>query len=141
MRPLSVHVVGSLALVTLALPACASDGGAGEDLRTVELTGQDAGRTLSVRPGDEIVVTLDSNPTTGFAWELTTEPVAEILELLGSEYVGPETALVGAGGQEVWRFRAAAEGTTDLELTYLRSFSGETAGEPFGLTVLVQPAG
>lgn len=141
MRPLSVHVVGSLALVTLTLPACASDGGSGEDPRTIDLTAEDSGRTLSVRPDDEIVITLDSNATTGFAWELTTEPVAEILEFLGSEYVGPETELVGAGGKEVWRFRAGAEGTTSLELTYLRSFSGETAGDPFDLTVVVQPSG
>ncbi|HEU4356351.1 MAG TPA: protease inhibitor I42 family protein [Actinomycetota bacterium] len=143
MRPLSFHRLASslVVLVTLVLPACASDGGSGEDLRTVELTAEDAGSAISVRPGDEIVVTLGSNATTGFAWELTVEPAAEILEFLGSEYVAPETELVGAGGQEVWRFRAAAEGTTSFTLTYLRSFSGETAGEPFDLTVLVQRAG
>ena len=141
MRPLSAHVVGSLALVALALPACASDGGSGEDLRTVELTLKDTGSTISVRPGDEIVVTLDSNATTGFAWELTVEPMDQVLELLGSEYVRPESELVGAGGQEVWRFRAIGEGTTSLQLTYLRAFSGETAGRPFDLTVVVRPAG
>lgn len=143
MRSLSVHrLAGSLAvLATLALPACGSDTGSDGDPRMVELTAEDAGSTVSVRPDDEIVVTLDSNATTGFAWELTAEPAAEILEFIGSEYVDPETGLVGAGGQEVWRFRAAAEGTTSFELTYLRSFSGETAGEPFDLTVVVRPVG
>jgi predicted secreted protein len=72
---------------------------------------------------------------------LTAGPAGEVLELVGSEYVDPETDLVGAGGEEIWRFRARAEGTTSFALTYMRSFSGETAGEPFDLTVLVQAAG
>lgn len=137
------HLVAGtlLAVATLVLPACGSDAETGEDPRTFELTAEDAGGTLSVRPNDEIVVALDSNATTGFAWELTAEPAGEVLELVGSEYIEPETDLVGAGGEEVWRFRARAEGTTSFTLTYARSFSGETAGEPFDLTVVVQPAG
>lgn len=143
MSPLTVRRVAGplLVLATLALPACGSDAESGSDPRTFELTADDAGGTVSVRPGDEIVITLESNPTTGFAWELTGEPAREVLELVGSEYTEPETDLVGAGGEEVWRFRALAEGITSLALTYMRSFSGETAGEPFDLTVVVQPAG
>jgi len=143
MTPLTVHhVAGSLlVLATLALPSCGSDAETGGDPRTFDLVADDAGGTLSVRPDDRIVITLESNATTGFAWELTSEPASEVLELVGSEYVEPETDLVGAGGEEVWRFRAMAEGTTSLALTYMRSFSGETAGDPFELTVVVQPAG
>lgn len=143
MTPLTVRRVAGplLVLATLALPACGSDAESGGDPRTLELTADDAGGTVSVRPGDEIVITLESNATTGFAWQLTGEPAGEVLEPVGSEYVEPENDLVGAGGAEVWRFRALAEGTTSLALTYMRSFSGETAGEPFDLTVVVQPTG
>lgn len=139
---LSVHLVAGtlLAVSTVALSACGSDPETGEGTRTFELTADDAGGTLSVRPGDGIVITLDSNATTGFAWELTSEPAGEVLELVGSEYGEPETDLVGSGGEEVWRFRALTEGTTSFTLTYMRSFSGETAGEPFDMTVVVQPA-
>jgi predicted secreted protein len=59
--------------------------------------------------------------------------------LVDSRYVEPESGLLGAGGTEVWSFRAAEGGTTRLELVYARS-SGETAGEPFVLAVEVTPA-
>jgi len=58
------------------------------------------------------------------------------LELVDSTYAEPETELVGTGGEEVWTFRAVGAGTADLELSYERS-SGESAGEPFALTVVV----
>lgn len=142
MRALSTHrvVVALLVLATLLFAACGSDADPADGARTFDLTAADAGTTLSVRPGDEVVVTLESNATTGYAWQMETEPASEILDLVKSEYVAPDTELVGAGGEEVWRFVATGEGTTDVALRYARSFSGETAGEPFDFTVVVQPA-
>lgn len=102
--------------------------------RTVDVTAEDAGTTVSLAPDDEVVITLESNVTTGFAWKLALEPDPAVLELVGSTYVAPETDLVGAGGQEVWTFRAVGGGSTELELRYERS-SGEAAGEPFTLAV------
>jgi predicted secreted protein len=57
-----------------------------------------------------------------------------VLELVDSTYVEPETELVGAGGEEVWTFRAVGEGSTRLELDYVGP-SGETPDEPFALNV------
>jgi len=124
-------------LTALAASACGNGASAG---RSVTLTAEDNGSTVEVEVSDEIVITLESNITTGFAWTLTTEPDADVLELVDSEYRSPETDLLGAEGNEVWTFTATGEGTTSLELTYERS-SGETAGEPFALTVVVTPAG
>jgi inhibitor of cysteine peptidase len=132
--------VALLVLATLPLTACGAKDEPAEGGRTFDLTAADAGRTLTLRPGDEIVVTLDSNATTGFAWQIDTKPAAEVLDLVKSEYVAPETELVGAGGQEIWRFVATGRGSTDIAMTYARGFSGETAGEPFGLTVVVDDA-
>lgn len=126
---LSVLVVSACALA-----ACGSDADPAAP-GTVALTQQDSGRTVSVRSGDRITVTLESNQTTGFAWQLTVEPSSDVLSVEGSEYVAPDTDLVGAGGQEVWRFRVVGEGATSLELTYRRSFSGEEAGDPFEIDV------
>ena len=128
-----------LLLAMLPLTACGSQDEPAEGGRTIEIGMETSGGTLTARPGDEIVITLESNATTGFAWTLVTEPASEILDLVDSEYIAPETELVGAGGEEVWTFVATGEGTTALAMSYQRS-SGETAGEPFDLTVLVQPA-
>lgn len=141
MRTLTTPRVAAALLVlgTLPFAACGSDAEPAEGSRTLELTAADAGSALTLHPGDEVVVTLESNVTTGFAWTLDTRPASEILDVVHSEYVAPETDLVGAGGEEIWRFVATGEGTTELEMRYARS-SGETSGTPFDLTVVVQPA-
>jgi len=114
--------------------------GEGDASKSVNLSAKDSGRTVQIHSADVLVATLDSNASTGFRWVLTGKPDPKVLEFVGSDYIAPETTLVGAGGQDVWRFRAVGEGSTGLELTYERS-SGETAGEPFGITVEVTPAG
>jgi len=141
MRTLTTPRVARALLVfaTFLFAACGSDPEPAEGGRTIELTAADAGSMLSVRPGDEIVITLGSNVTTGFAWQLEAEPASEILDKISSTYLAPDTDLVGAGGEEVWRFVATGEGTTHVGMRYARS-SDETAGRPFDLTVVVQPA-
>ena len=127
----------ALAVMAIAFTACGSGSEAGSrEPETVELGEQDAGSTVPLRAGDELIITLESNITTGFAWTFVTEPVADVLDLVGSEYVVPETDLVGSGGEEVWTFVATGEGTTGLELSYERA-SGETSGRTFALSVEV----
>ena len=129
-------VAGILTLLIALAAACGDDANA---TGSVNLTAEDNDGTVEVKVSDRIVITLESNVTTGFAWRLTTEPDVDVLELVDSEYRSPETDLLGAGGDEIWTFEATGEGTTSLELTYERS-SGETAGEPFAITVDVARA-
>lgn len=139
MHTLTHRGTASLLLIVtaIAVAACGDEAEPGsEPPQIVEVTAEDTGTTVELVPDDEVVITLESNVTTGFAWTLARAPDAEVLELVDSTYVEPETELVGAGGEEVWTFRALGAGTTDLELSYERS-SGETAGEPFALTVVV----
>ncbi|HEX9124029.1 MAG TPA: protease inhibitor I42 family protein [Actinomycetota bacterium] len=137
MYTLARRTIAALFLPLMVLAAACS--GAAEAGSSVELTAADSGRTIHLRTSDELVVTLDSNASTGFRWMLDVEPNRDVLALVDSRYVPPETDLVGAGGTEVWTFRAAGEGTTRFELRYERS-SGETAGKPFVLTVEVASA-
>ncbi|HEX6230847.1 MAG TPA: protease inhibitor I42 family protein [Actinomycetota bacterium] len=124
-----------LVLLGLVLAAAAC-GGAADAGSSVNLTVEDDGRAVEMEPGDRLVVALESNASTGFRWILVTEPDPAVLSLDASEYVEPETDLVGAPGQEVWTFLAEGDGETSLELRYERS-SGEIAGKPFEVTVLV----
>lgn len=141
MRPIAktTRVAAAVVAATLILAACNTS--AGPSPATVHLTAADNGKPQILHPGDVLVVTLDSNATTGFRWQLSGKPAANVLKLDGSEYVAPSTSpgMVGAGGQEVWRFRAAGEGTTTFELNYMRA-SGETSGRPFTVTVRVSSA-
>ena len=65
-------------------------------------------------------IALESSPTTGYQWRLINPLDEEILELVGSEYKGPEDERIGAGGEEVLTFRAVSQGTTRISLGYER---------------------
>ena len=130
-----------LAILTLIVAAVSAACGTGPEVgsrepETVELGERDSGSTVPLRIGDELLIRLDSNVTTGFAWTVVSGPATEVLDLVGSEYIEPEAEMLGAGGQELWRFVATGEGATDLELSYERA-SGEASGRTFVVTIEV----
>ena len=73
--------------------------------------------------------TLDSNPTTGFSWQVTQ---SEELFDVKTEYVADETEepVSGAGGTETVVLTPLKAGKTDVTLTYARPWEGgETADQ------------
>jgi inhibitor of cysteine peptidase len=77
-------------------------------------------KPLTVQAGREFSVTLDSNPTTGYKWDLAGPPDARFVRLVTNIYVRPDSKLMGAGGREVWTFKAVGEGGTEIALKYFR---------------------
>ena len=53
---------------------------------------------------------------------LAKAPDEKLAKLLRSDYKRPNSELAGAGGEMVWTFRALAEGNTQMELDYVRSW-------------------
>jgi inhibitor of cysteine peptidase len=87
-------------------------------------------RNIGANIGDEVKITLPSNPSTGFRWALDSVSDATILKQEGdSEYILPESSAVGAGGQEIWTFKALKRGTSRISLAYSQSWEGGTKGE------------
>ena len=87
----------------------------------VELSSEDAGRTVTVHPADQLEVVLDGNPTTGYQWEISSVDSA-ILKPIGEVEFRPDSNALGAGGKVALHFEALAPGTTILKLIYHRSF-------------------
>jgi len=88
---------------------------------------------IAAQAGKEFTVELVSNPTTGYSWRLAKPLDEKILKFVGKEYFGKKTKLVGAGGREVWTFRALAKGKAKIELEYVRDWEkkpvpADTAG-------------
>ncbi|MDP2242899.1 protease inhibitor I42 family protein [Pseudomonas sp.] len=83
---------------------------------------------LSLRSGQQVILTLPSNPTTGFRWVLR-DGASSLLDSLGPEvYSNPEDAgLIGSAGQSTWRFLARQAGEGHLLLTYQRPWETEVA--------------
>lgn len=77
-------------------------------------------KPIDVTVGQEFTISLQSNPTTGYLWRFAKPPDEKLLKLVRTQYKAPQSKLVGAGGIEVWTFKALAEGKTPLELNYQR---------------------
>jgi len=75
---------------------------------------------ITAEPGKTFTLTLDSNPTTGYRWQLANPVDEKHVKLISSEYHRPSTQLIGAGGKEIWNFKAVAAGTTEIHLKYIR---------------------
>jgi inhibitor of cysteine peptidase len=104
----------------------------------VNVDENDSGRTIMLEIDQELVVTLTSNPTTGYSWsfQLTREG---IIAAKGSEYEPTEPQLPGSGGRERFRFIAVQSGQTALEFEYRRSWETETPpAETVAYDVVVQ---
>lgn len=86
------------------------------------------GSTRLVRRGDQLVVRLPSNPSTGYRW-VVRDGARPVLVLVRRSYVAPTGApMLGAPGTAVLRFRVVARGRAQLRLAYVRSW--EAHGSP-----------
>lgn len=123
-----IYLTITAALVLLA--ACASNG--------VALTHDDNGKTIEVSPGGTFTITLESNPTTGFSWGIVSGE-GGVIQLQGEPKFDSDSALIGAGGVEVFTFKAIQPGETTLEMNYRRPW--ETDVEPldtYTVTIIVK---
>lgn len=108
---------------------------------TITVTEKDNGATLEVSVGDELLVVLDSNATTGYHWHLAELSDPTVLEETGSDYhPDPNPGRVpGRGGREEWRFAARQRGTAQLRLEYIPPAMSDSApGQTFRVSVVVR---
>jgi inhibitor of cysteine peptidase len=108
----------------------------------VNVDEEDDGSQVELEQGQILVVTLESNPTTGYRWE-QIEAQESILQQMGEAEFKPsetgEPPLVGAGGWEIFRFKAISAGQMTLQLVYHRPW--EEGVEPlktFSLQVVTR---
>jgi len=88
----------------------------------VELREADRGRTIVLRRGQRIMVSLPANPSTGYQWEIAGLN-RNILRPEGHSFRRSSRA-IGSAGADQFYFRASRAGRTELRLYYLRPFSG-----------------
>ncbi|NIN66503.1 MAG: peptidase inhibitor I42 [Anaerolineae bacterium] len=117
--------------VLLATPGCRSTG-------RVEIDEADNGGEVVLNVGDTFLLSLESNPTTGYGWEIA-EIDQGILREASHEYEAESSDLVGSGGHEIWRFDALAAGSTTLQLEYRRPWEeGVEPEKTFSVQVVVR---
>lgn len=99
------------------------------------------GGEVTLAVGDLLVVTLESNLTTGYGWSLADAGEDDVIAVTGNEFIAPESTepLVGQGGVEVWAFQAVAAGEVTIAMEYVRPW--EQGVEPeaeFNINVVVE---
>jgi inhibitor of cysteine peptidase len=77
-------------------------------------------KVLRIPLGQTFKITLPSNPTTGYSWQLATAPDAAIVAKEGHEYRSNTPVRSGSGGHEIWIFKARGKGRTAISLQYVR---------------------
>jgi inhibitor of cysteine peptidase len=110
MKPWIVAVV-----VATLLGACGDDGAS-----TVVLGADDSGSQVVVEVGDQLDIELESNPTTGYSWQLG--PLPDGLQLVSSGFEEPGGSLVGAAGSERFVFDVVGPGDGIVRIEYVRVF-------------------
>lgn len=79
------------------------------------------GDAITVAHGDEFVVALSANPSTGYEWTAADNPD---VAFVSSQQV-PSGSRPGAPGTQELTFRADRRGSSTLELDYARSFEAD----------------
>jgi inhibitor of cysteine peptidase len=125
-------VVMSFFLMVALFSGCGTNG--------ISLTDADDGKQITVKSGDVVAVTLVSNPTTGYSWQVIEIDDVVLVQEGDPEYKqspGPE-GLVGAGGTETFRFKAVGTGETKLGLGYMRPWESVPPIETYAVTIRVE---
>jgi len=97
-------------------------------------------KQIEVANGDEVLVTLLSNASTGFSWnENAVIADTSILQQLKHEAISAGSNIPGAPGAEKWNFKAIKAGTTTVHLEYSQPWEGGEKGIwTFDLAVTVK---
>ena len=126
-------LIGLVATVLLVLTACSSLP------NQVSVDESSSGKQVEIAVGGSLTVTLESNATTGYSWELKEIGDTNILQKTDNKYVAPTSGLMGAGGKEVWNFKALKAGKTTLSMEYSQPWAGgQKDAKSFNLTVVVK---
>lgn len=96
------------------------------------------GTKVRVGRGETMVVSLDSNPTTGYDWYVEGALPSQLTTAADEFKSGASSGVVGAGGVRTITYRAVASGTGALRLVYIRPWEvGVAPAKRFTLTVTV----
>lgn len=69
---------------------------------------------ITVKAGETFMIVVESNPSTGYHWEIVGD--LNGVELVSREYTAGEPVIPGSGGVDVWFFNAVSSGETTITL-------------------------
>ena len=101
-----------ITLISISLAACG-----GNDKSAPKIS--DSQQPIEVDAEEEFSIVLESNPTTGYRWDLTGELNQNVVEFVKNDYTSTsDPNLIGGGGLDVWTFKAVNTGQVQITLGY-----------------------
>lgn len=88
------------------------------------LTTEDDGQTIEVSIGDEVILELGENPSTGYRWQAECD---SILTLVLSDWVTGASSRVGTSGIRRFQFRAVGLGSGFIKVKHWREWIGNSS--------------
>jgi inhibitor of cysteine peptidase len=126
-------LIGLVTAALLVMIACSSP------TKQISVDESSSGKQVEIAAGGSLTITLESNVTTGYSWELKQIGDTSVLEKTDNKYEAPTSSLIGAGGKEVWNFKALKAGKTTLSMEYSQPWAGGQKGaKSFTLIVEVK---
>jgi inhibitor of cysteine peptidase len=107
--------------------------------KAARLSDGESGKTVQLAVGGSLVIDLEENASTGYAWQ-TTGSLPLMLKAAGDKATpSGQGGLVGAAGRRSLTFTAAQAGTGELRLAYARPWEkGVPPAKTFVVTVVVR---
>jgi len=87
--------------------------------------GQESTQFVVKQSGDAFTIILDSNPSTGYAWEAKVNKESHVA-FLSQDFVSPKTMMPGAGGKETFTYKVLEEGVSTISFKYKRAWEDES---------------
>jgi inhibitor of cysteine peptidase len=137
-----IVVSSTLAAMAVAAAACGLMKGTPKPPpEPVTVSAAQSGTSVALATGQDLVVRLPSNPTTGYRW-IYVEPKDAVLRVDGPstfEAAQSPAGTVGAGGVEVWKLAPLKPGQQQLRFEYRRPWEQDVAPSQVATyTVIVQ---
>ena len=113
---------------------------AGHSVRAAEKTDS----VIEATAGKEFTISMKSNRTTGYGWQLAKPLDETTVKLVKNDYqnatqTSPDQRIVGGPGTEVWTFKALKSGKTTIEFKYVRPWEKDKApGETKSVPVVIK---
>ena len=107
----------------------------------VQLNDKDNGKTVKVAVGGNVILSLESNATTGFSWTKADKVDKDILKLEKNDYFQSPNpnGMVGVGGKTVIVYQALKKGKAKIDLTYMQPWEPDSKfNTNFSVTVEVE---
>jgi inhibitor of cysteine peptidase len=104
----------------------------------IALNANHASGRVTLRKNQTFQISLESNPTTGYAWEVSAID-EDLLQQLAAPEFTPQSDRIGAGGIQTFHFRAIERGETQLTLVYRRPWEANVpSAKIYTVTIIVR---